>query len=101
MMMAETKKKLISFQNDGSYLFSLVLQFLSMELCQRTVLPRLQGPFARVPVPRLRVQRYNNSANHQNFTPFFFEKYAIRTNNTLFYLYARALIYILPFCRFL
>ena len=34
--MAETKKKLISFQNDGSYLFSLVLQFLSMELCQRT-----------------------------------------------------------------
>ena len=25
------------FQNDGSYLFSLVLQFLSMELCQRTV----------------------------------------------------------------
>ena len=27
---------IISFQNDGSYLFSLVLQFLSMELCQRT-----------------------------------------------------------------
>ena len=34
--MAETEKNSFLFQNDGSYLFSLVLQFLSMELCQRT-----------------------------------------------------------------
>ena len=51
-----------SFQNDGSYLFSLVLQFLSMELCQRTLEMSAFRPthLREVVRPHLRMQRYDD-----------------------------------------
>ena len=57
--------------------------------CFFFVHPGLQEPLRGDRVSRLRVQRYNISANHQNITTLFLKKYTYQLYNTLYYYCAR------------